>query len=375
MLVEKVNIVGFRNLKLVAIETKASVNCFYGKNGSGKTSLLEALYFLSRARSFRSNKRNHLINSDESYLAVAASLEQSGSHKLGLDLDEKGNSRLKLDGEILNRLSEGTAIFPVQLITPESFDVFFSSPKARRGFLDFGLFHVEHDYQKCWSDYHKQQKQINALLKLGNADPKELTFWYRGLVESANLVEEFRNGFIENLLQPILDELTENLKNKETVELLKAIKVKYKSKLFDATDDLDKAIQHQIFKDQRYKQVGFGPSKADILFTQNGEDITNKLSRGQSKMLFYLLEVGMVRLVKKVSNKNMLLLIDDLPSEVDEFTRETMLELLLNSEAQVFVTGIESKIAMEFKKYTNSVNVFHVEHGTIKPENMEQLCP
>ncbi|GAB3001234.1 DNA replication/repair protein RecF [Psychrosphaera aestuarii] len=375
MLVKKVNVVGFRNLKNISIDTSASVNCFYGKNGSGKTSLLEALYFLSRARSFRSNKRNHLINVDESYLAVAALLEQNGEHRLGLDLDEKGNSRLKLDGEILNRLSEGTSLFPVQLITPESFDVFFSSPKARRGFLDFGLFHVEHEYQKCWSDYQKQQKQINALLKTGNADQRELVFWYKGLVNSAAKVEDYRNQFIVSLLQPMLNELTSSLQNQETVELLKAIEIKYKSKIFDATDDLDNAIRTQIFKDQKYRQVGFGPSKADILFTQNGEDITNMLSRGQSKMLFYLLEVGMVRLVKNISNKNMLLLIDDLPSEVDEFTRETMLEMLLNSEAQVFVTGIESKIAMEFKKYTNSVNVFHVEHGAIKPENMEQLCP
>ena len=92
-------------------------------------------------------------------------------------------------------------------------------------------------------------------------------------------------------------------------------------------------------------------------------------------MLFYLLEVAIVKIVKKLSTKNMLLLIDDLPSEVDEVTRDTMLKLLMQSQAQIFVTGIESKIAMEFRKHTNSVNVFHVEHGTINPENMEQLCP
>ncbi len=375
MLLNRVNVVGFRNLKHIAIDTAATVNCFYGQNGSGKTSLLEALFYLSRARSFRTNKRNTLINKESVYLAVAVNLSQNKDHKLGLDLDEKGNSRLKLDGELLSRLSEGTALMPVQLITPESFDVFFGSPKARRAFLDFGLFHVEQEYQKCWADYQRQQKQLNALLRKGNADKRELVYWYRGMIKSAELVETFRVSFIENLLQPQLNELSKKLTDHETVDLLKSIQIRYKAKLFDGDVNSDDAILKQIMKDERYRQVGFGPSKADISFMKDGEDITNMLSRGQSKMLFYLLEVGMVKLVKKQSNKNMLLLVDDLPSEVDEFTRNTMLEMLLHSEAQIFVTGIENKIAMEFRKHTNSVNVFHVEHGTIKPENMEQLCP
>ena len=372
MLVEKVNVVGFRNLKSVSISTESGVNVFYGENGSGKTSLLESLFFLSRAKSFRTNKRNTLLNIEDKYLAISASLNQNDKpHKLGLDLDKNGQSRLKLDGDLLSRLSEGSRLFPVQLITPESFDVFFGSPKSRRSFIDFGLFHVEHEYQNEWARYQKAQKQINALLRSGNADQRELLFWYRGLIEAASKVEERRSNFVSNILQPQLQSLVDGLEEDSRVKLLDSLVLNYKAKLFDGDVNNDTDIVRQIEKDKRYKQVGFGPSKADLQFVQDGVDMTTMLSRGQSKMLFYMLEVAIVKLVRSISNKNMLLLIDDLPSEVDESTRDTMLRLLMQSEAQIFVTGIENKIAMEFRKHTNSVNVFHVEHGTIKPENME----
>lgn len=376
MLVRKVNVVGFRNIKSASIETDQSVNVFYGQNGSGKTSLLEALFYLSRAKSFRTNKKGTLLNVDDKYLAVAVKINQSEKeHSLGLDLDKSGQSRLKLDGDLLKKLSEGSRLFPVQLITPESFDVFFGSPKARRSFLDFGLFHVEQNYQIIWTRYQKAQKQINALLRSGHAAPKELIFWYRGLIAASIEVENFRSRFVEEVLQPQLTNIIEHLGESSRTSLLESLTLNYRTKQFDGDVHNDQDIERQILKDKRYKQVGFGPSKADLQFVQGGTDMTSMLSRGQSKMLFYLLEVAIVKIVKKLANKNMLLLIDDLPSEVDEVTRDTMLKLLMQSQAQIFVTGIESKIAMEFRKHTNSVNVFHVEHGTINPENMEQLCP
>lgn len=372
MLVKSLDVFGVRNLERVSINTEASVNCFYGKNGSGKTSLLEALFFLSRARSFRTSKRNKIILFGSPTMVVRSSFSQNKDHTLAIELNERGDSRLKLDGEELSRLADGTAMFPVQLITPESFDVFFTSPKARRSFLDFGLFHVEPDYQKLWSRFQKTQKQINALLRTGNADQRELAFWYKGLIEVSGEVDERRKKFVNQLFSPQLITSLESLELSETVKLLKEIDMQYKEKPFEASSDIDSEnLNIQIQKDMRYKQVGFGPSKADLTFTLDKVDAKQTLSRGQSKMLFYLLEVAMVSLIKKQSGKNMLLLIDDLPSEVDQYTRATMLQLLIQSKAQIFVTGIENKIAMEFKKYIDSVNVFHVEHGTIKPEIME----
>jgi len=378
VLIESVKLLGFRNIKSATLETDADVNVFYGKNGSGKTSVLEALFYLSRAKSFRTNKRMHLLNSESQLLAVSATIEQKGkTHQLGIGLQSNGQAKMKLDGEIIHRLSEASALFPVQIITPESFDVFFSSPKARRSFFDFGLFHVEHGFQKCWSDYSKLLKQTNVLLRKRHVDKREVGFWYKSLIEAAEKIESYREMFFEKHFSIAIEQLTKELKQNENAELIRDLEVKYKKKAFVLNEDQNEElqIQTQIEKDIKYKQVGFGPNRADIVFVKGGEDISNRLSRGQSKMLFYLLEVAMVKIVKLTTKKNLLMLVDDLPSEVDENTRSTMLDMLLHSGAQVFVTGIENKIAKEFMNYTNSVNVFHVEHGTVRPESMELLCP
>lgn len=377
MLVESVIFSNFRNIRFADLDTSKMVNVFYGKNGGGKTSVLEALFYLGRAKSFRTSKRKSLINNDNERFTISAALQQKEhKHRLGIALDNKGESLIKLDGEVVSRLSEASTLFPTQVITPESFDVFFSSPKARRSFVDFGLFHVEPEYQTRWTAYVRIHKQTNALLRQGKANKQELVYWYNALIDAAEVIEGFRKTFFDRYFSKAIETLAAELPDSDTAKLIRDVELKYKAKTFSRDqENLDFLVSEQIEKDLRYKQVGFGPNRADIIFVKNGDDVSNQLSRGQSKMLFYLLEIAMVKIIREVTKKNMLLLVDDLPSEVDEFTRGTMLQMLLQSEAQIFVTGIENKIAMEFKKYTNSVNVFHVEHGTVIPKSMEQLCP
>ena len=383
MLVKQLKITGFRNINAVNLDTSKSVNIFYGANGSGKTSVLESVFYLSRAKSFRTSRRLDLLKSDNNFLAVNANIWQENKDRnLGIGLDENGNNQLKLDGDVSNRLSDTSRLTPMQLITPESFDVFWSVPKARRSFLDFGLFHEEHEFQNDWQNFNKLLKQTNSLLRTvkyssspekANSD-KELVYWYKNLILAARKVDDFREMFLHKHLSKAIEELENLLSESDKAHLVNGLSLKYKKKSVSENfsgEDLAKLIE----RDKKYKQVSFGPNRADLLFVKNGEDISAKLSRGQSKMLFYLLEVAMVNIVKATTGKNILMLVDDLPSEVDETTRDTMLRMLIHSEAQIFVTGIENKIAMEFMKYTDSVNVFHVEHGNVSRENMEQLCP
>jgi len=376
MLIKQLYIAGFRNIEAASIVTDKRVNVFFGKNGSGKTSILESLFYLGRAKSFRTNRKQEIINNDKADLVVSAQIDQKeADHRLGIQLDNNGGNKLKLDGEVINKLSEASSLVPCQLITPESFDIFWSSPKARRSFIDFGLFHVEHEYQKSWLEFSKLLKQTNALLRLGNASQREVEYWYKTYIEAGNKIDSLREAFLQEHFSEAIRLLTEEIVDPEKAELIKGVQVKYRRKNI-SLDELDDTKFRQVLeRDKRYKQVNYGPNRADITFVKDGVDISTMLSRGQAKMMFYLLEMAMVNIVSKVTNKNIAILIDDLPSEVDPETRSTMIEMLLKTKAQIFVTGIESKIAMEFNKYTDSVNVFHVEHGTISAINMEQLCP
>ncbi|MDC2889854.1 AAA family ATPase [Psychrosphaera algicola] len=130
MLVKSVIISNFRNIESANLITDKTVNVFYGKNGGGKTSVLEALFYLGRAKSFRTSKRKTLVNNDSERFAVSAGLVQHGNeHRLGIGLELAGESLIKLDGEVVSRLSEASSLFPTQVITPESFDVFLAPLK------------------------------------------------------------------------------------------------------------------------------------------------------------------------------------------------------------------------------------------------------
>ena len=197
MAIEFLMLQGVRNLAPLSISPSSGVNLIYGLNGSGKTSVLESLFYLGRAKSFRTNKKQEIVNTNASELIVSAKVEQKETeHRLGIQLDENGGNKLKLDGENINRLSEASSLVPCQLITPESFDVFWSSPKARRSFLDFGLFHVEHEYQKQWLEFSKLLKQTNALLRAGNASPRELEYWYKTYLVAGNKIDGLRERFL-----------------------------------------------------------------------------------------------------------------------------------------------------------------------------------
>lgn len=373
MLIEQLHIAGFRNIVAADISTSKRVNIFYGKNGSGKTSILESLFYLGRAKSFRTNKKKELVNTKCKDLVVRAKLHQDNNeHQLGILFGSDGSNKIKLDGELLTKLSEASSLVPTQLITPESFDVFWSSPKARRAFVDFGLFHVEHEFKEKWLEFNKLLKHTNALLRNSNSTYREIEYWYKTYLKSAVELDGLREAFLEEFFSEAISDLSLSIKDSDKSDLVEGIQVKYKSKSADLGTD---KLQSVIEKDKRYKQVTVGPNRADVIFVQDGMDVSAKLSRGQAKMLFYLLEVAMVNIISKKTNKNIAILVDDLPSEVDPETRSTMIEMLLNTEAQIFVTGIENKIAMEFNKYTDSINVFHVEHGRIRETNMEQLCP
>jgi DNA replication and repair protein RecF len=371
VLIHQLNCSYFRNIETATIDTSKKVNVIFGENGSGKTSVLEAAYFLSRAKSFRTNKRNELISLGQKSFVVSG-LVQSGEEleRLGCSLDDKGNTIYRLDKVPIDKLSTVSNKLPIQLITPESFDIFWGSPKARRSFFDFGLFHVEQQFHQLWSEFNRISKQIGSLLRNTN-NLNELIYWYELFLDRAGQIDLLRKRFVETHFSQAIDLLKNEIEGFDKHNLLADLRLVYKDKVMGESV----ALKEQINRDLKYKQIGFGPNRADYTLLRGDLELSKVLSRGQSKMLFYMLVVATISVIQKSSKKSVVLLIDDLPSEVDKDTRKLMLKLISDSDCQVFVTGIEKDRAKEFSDFTNSINVFHVEHGTIRKINMEQLCP
>ena len=171
MALETLNTVNFRNLSSSNIAFGPDLNIIVGPNGSGKSSLLEAFFLLGHGKSFRTNRFNDVVNADKDNFIV--------SGKTFLD-DQIGTQRnlstgeviYKVNGQKQDKLSEFVKYLAVQIITPESFKLFFGGPKERRKFFDLGMFHVEHSFSKEWKAFSRILAHRNSCLKKVFAVPR-----------------------------------------------------------------------------------------------------------------------------------------------------------------------------------------------------------
>ena len=184
----------FRNLKEKSINFSENINLVVGDNGSGKSSLLEAIFFLGHGKSFRSTKSEALINFDNANFVLSA--KDVNNNQLGVSKSKLDSGFLiKVNGEKKQRVSELAKALAVQIITPESFKLFFGGAKERRKFLDLGLFHVEHSFQRQWKVFSRILKQRNACLK-NRIVGEELDYWTEQFYVESQKLSSLRSEYV-----------------------------------------------------------------------------------------------------------------------------------------------------------------------------------
>ena len=198
MKIELLRVKNLRNLEAVEICPGPGINLFFGRNGAGKTSVLEAIYLLGRGRTFRGVSGGPVISESRDSLEVfARAVEEEGKAKaIGL-WKNKSETKIKLDGAYINKLSELARRVPLQIIATQSHDLLLKGPGMRRRFMDWGLFHVEHRYQTWYSRYKRILEQRNASLKQGKG---ETGVWDEQLQENGEKIHEFRDRYVSELI-------------------------------------------------------------------------------------------------------------------------------------------------------------------------------
>ena len=178
MSLTQLNIHAVRNLREVKLGGLGRVNVFYGANGSGKTSVLEAVHLLGMARSFRSTSARTLImHGEESctvFGAVHSGVQGGRCCRLGIQRQLTGEASIKIGGSPAQAVSELVEQLPLQVINADSFDLLTGPPRTRRQYLDWGVFHVEHAFLSQWQRFQRCIKQRNNLLRRGKIAVEEL---------------------------------------------------------------------------------------------------------------------------------------------------------------------------------------------------------
>lgn len=341
----------FRNIASAKLPCHPQLNAIIGDNGSGKTSLLEAIYLLGFGRSFRSSKIRRVINHQESELTLFA---QSDDHRIGLKKQSDGVTQLRIDGENVRTQAALSKLLPVQLIHPEGYGVINGSPKYRRAYLDWGVFHVEPFFQQTMHRYKRLLKQRNALLKR-RASFREIAIWDRELLEQAEKIKQMRVEYFEKLVAEI-----------QTIAADFLPEYQFEFELYDGWNKETPLADLMESQYQRECQLGFtlsGPHKADIRIKTDQGNAAECVSRGQLKLLVCALLLAQGQYAYRVLNKPTIYLIDDFAAELDPNKRTLLANYLQSNQAQVFITAIEQQMLEGFN-LTES-NLFHVKHGAV----------
>ncbi|CAM3069316.1 DNA replication/repair protein RecF [Pseudoalteromonas atlantica] len=351
----------FRNIEALTLEPVNGVNIIYGENGSGKTSLLEAIYYLSHGKSFRTPKHKSIIQHQQDQFVIhGRKALHDLSIPIGISKTQSGETNLKIQGKTSRKISELAQLMPVQIITPESYSLFFGGPKERRKFLDLGLFHVEHEFFYLWQSFNKVLKQRNALLK---SKPKnyfdQIRFWDKEFVRLAEQINKLRMAYISRFKQQFFDKMCAEL------TLIRDLEINFNAGWKDS-ESLSDALEQNFERDARQGFTSKGPHKADFNFSVAGNSVENTFSRGQLKLLLYALKVTQNSLIESETDKQSILLIDDLPSELGEDTKEKVGQLLAHCSSQIFISSILSEsISAVVEPMQRELQMFHVKHGNL----------
>lgn len=341
----------FRCLAHVELELDPAANLFVGPNASGKTSLLEAAFFLSRGRSFRSRRREALIaQGADDFIVAGKTLGPVGPVALGVR-GGRGATAWHVAGEPAEGSADTAEQFPAQIIDPEVHKLLEEGPGRRRRFLDWGVFHVEQAFLPNWRRYHLALRQRNAALKQDEGDDA-LAAWERELATSGELLASQREAYLDRLSVPLAS---------LGVGLLGAPIQLLHHRGWGSEQPLLEALARDRARDRRYRATQLGPHRGDVVIRVADRTAKDHVSRGQQKLVAAGLMLAQLEVQEQEKPGRSALLLDDPAAELDVDNLSRLMRLVRKSTAQLWVTSLQPEIAEELGAH----RMFHVKQGQV----------
>lgn len=367
----------FRNLSPAEPASfSPSFNLLYGANGSGKTSVLEAIGYLGLGRSFRINRHQAVVQHGQQRFTVFGGLDHGFdeernalsshalAHRLGISRDvAQKETTLRVDGEGVRSLSSLAMHLPVSVIDPGVFDIVAGGPGKRRQFLDWAVFHVEPSFASSWRQCQRVTSQRNQTLRNGRLDESMLRIWDAQYAALSERISEARKVAFDQF-KSAFDGLVHEVDVSWTDEL----KLEFYPGWDTSQSLVDVLVRHRE-QETRMGHTLYGPNRADIRIRFQGRPVAETFSRGQQKTLVILMKIAQSMVLNGLG-KQVSFLIDDINAELDESHRTMLARKLQELCCQVFITSIEhpDPESLWQGSQTPDYRMFHVEHGKLKEE-------
>jgi DNA replication and repair protein RecF len=341
----------FRCLEAAELELDPCYNLIFGPNASGKTSLLEAIAYLGRGRSFRGAPIQNLLRHGASEFILFGKAD-TGTREVAVGVrNSRDGLEIHIDGDKVASAAGLADVLPLQVVDPDIHNLIAAGPEERRRYVDWIAFHVEHGYLEHWRRFRRALKQRNAALK-DNASAAALAGWDKEFTETGREVHEARLRVLD-VTRPALEEIGASL-------LGSPIQVEYQQG-WSADKSLAEALAASIDRDRQLGATQVGPHRADLKLLYDERQARRLVSRGQQKLLACALILAATEVVQLHLERPLLLLLDDPAAELDAESLKRLMAAVVALGCQVIATSLDPDPVL----FPELPTLFHVEQGRL----------
>jgi DNA replication and repair protein RecF len=373
MILKKLSILNYKNIAEAILELSPKMNCFIGRNGMGKTNVLDAVYYLSFCRSANNPIDSQVIRHDEPFCMIEGEYVDEVINEQG----EKGNEdtliiscgmkrgmkkHFKRNKKEYKRLSEHIGLIPLVVVSPSDTLLIEGTSEERRKLMDIVISQYDRSYIDALARYNNAHQQRNTLLKMEDQEPDPLLMqlWEEQMAEAGETLYEKRTAFV-NELEPVFQSYYEQISGGSEQVGLRYVSHCQRGPLLEV-------IQRDRLKDRAVGYSLHGVHRDDLEFTLGGHSMRREGSQGQNKTYVIALKLAQFDFLKRTASQTTpLLLLDDIFDKLDAGRVEQIVRLVSSdSFGQIFITDtnrdhldqILSNSSLDYK-------IFHVEEGKI----------
>lgn len=361
MTINELSLRFFRNYTQQTISFSEGINILVGKNGQGKTNLIEAIVYLSSGRSFRVNEEVYLVQEGQAFASIHGTFHVNKKVKEIDAVIRKEGKYLRINQQVCKRVSEFVGQVNVVLFSPDDMNYFDGSPSIRRRSLDLDLGKMDSRYLELLSTYYALLKQRNTLLKQIKVDEALLDVLTEQMIDVSFFIIETRLRYIKQINQVIGEKY---VLLSQTDQM---IKVEYESPLgvLHATEGLKEALRAKmkasIKQDIKMKATTVGLHRDDVKFYMNDYEIVKFASQGQKRLTLLAFKLSLLDIIKETTGEFPILCLDDIFSELDQEKIDRCLAYI-DPAIQVIITATDSHDIT----FIHNTTHYYVEQGQIE---------
>ena len=350
MKLKQLSLNNFRCLENRKIEFDPHFNLIYGRNGQGKTSLIEAVFFLATGKSFRTKKIKELTSYDKIRTIVFGSFE-SREDKKSVAIDSNNDKKEYYIDKTKTKYIDYVGVLNAISFIPEDIEIIMGNPGIRRGFFNYEISQTKNIYLKTLINFEKILKTRSKLIKERKTNNELYKIYNEKFIEEGSKIVLMRREYVKNI------SILLNLNYRKLFDSNSELKLKYNSFIENiekiSIEEIKEKFKEEIAKkhdrEKRYGYTLVGPQKDDFIFELNGKNAKSFSSQGEKKSIIFSLKIAEIDMLIKEKNEIPIFLIDDISSYFDEIRKNSILNYFKNKKIQCFITSTEN-LDIEGKK-------------------------